>query len=711
MKAAGFVRTPLARALWLAGLSLAGAMAHASDAVILPEVDVVAGDAARAPANASNWSAGDSRVATKTTTTLGELAQSVSVVTRAQIEAQMPSTIVEALNYSPGAYAGLFGNATRYDYVALRGFVDTSMANTVLDGLRLMSDAGSFSAFAVDPYFVERVELVRGPISVLYGNAAPGGMVALTSKQPQHARHSEVRVDVGSDAQRALAFDLAGGLSDTVSVRLTGIGKQGDSMQDYAEEKRLAIMPQLLWQPDKDTALLLQAYLQNDPEGGFHSGTPYEGSVSEHAGRKIRREFFDGEPDHDQFDRSQRMLGYQFAHRFTPAWEVRQNLRYTSSDMDLEQFYQAGWADDSELYRGYSFSEEKLKGLAVDTRLQGAVMTGDWLHELVLGIDYQDRKNEGFWGWGTVGNIDAFNPVYGNDAISDTARMNWVRKFRQTGFYLQDQIALGGWRFTAGARYDRANTSVHDPDAGTTTTWSGGEWSRRLGVLYRFDNGIAPYLSYSESFDPSSNTDIDGQVLRPTRGRQLEGGVKYQPHAGLLLTAALYDLDQEHVARMVPGASHFEPVGTVQSRGLELEAVLDLGKYVTLHAAYTRNDMEIRNGADGSEGKRPRQSPEQLASAWLNLTPAAGTRLGLGVRHIGKSWADIANTMAVPSTTLFDLSASVELGKWIEGMKGVSLQLSANNLFDKDYVAACYGENYCYFGEGRSVMTSLKYVW
>ncbi|WP_348943776.1 TonB-dependent siderophore receptor [Chitinibacter sp. FCG-7] len=701
---------PLVLALCAAGMTMSAGAVLASDAALLQEVEVAAETAAQ-ERNAGNWSVGESRAATKTTTPLNELAQAVSVVSQAQIEAQMPRTIAQALDYAPGAYSGLFGNAMRYDYVALRGFADTSMANTTLDGMRLMSDAGSFSAFQIDPYFVERIDLVRGPISVLYGNAAPGGMVALMSKQPQMAKHSEIRLELGSHNTLGLGFDLAGGLSDTLSYRLTGLGREADSMQDHASEKRLVIMPQLMWLPSENTALLLQAYAQNDPEGGYHSGTPYEGSVIAHAGRKVSREFFDGEPNKDQFDREQRMLGYQFAHRFNTAWQVRQNVRYTNSDYVSKQFYQSGWSSDTELSRGYSFSKEELKGLAVDTRVQGTFATGALIHDVVAGLDYQGRKNTGFWGWGTVAGIDAFQPVYGNTTVSNIGKSNWVREFRQLGYYLQDQITLGAWRLTGGIRYDRAKTSTLDTDTQSKTEWDGGETSRRLGVLYLFDNGLAPYASYSESFDPSSNVDAAGKVLQPSRGTQWEVGVKYQPNSATMLTAALYDLQQKNVARMVPGQGHFESVGTVKSRGLELEGHLALSKQFNLQAAYTYSDMTIRNGEAQAEGKRPRQSPEQLASAWLNYTPVTGARIGVGARYIGKSYADLANTMTVPAVTLFDLSASFDLGAWQGQLKGASVQISANNLFDKNYVAACYGENYCYFGNERSVSTSIKYSW
>ncbi|XZG71441.1 TonB-dependent siderophore receptor [Chitinibacteraceae bacterium HSL-7] len=203
----------------------------------------------------------------------------------------------------------------------------------------------------------------------------------------------------------------------------------------------------------------------------------------------------------------------------------------------------------------------------------------------------------------------------------------------------------------------------------------------------------------------------NGQILKPTRAKQVEGGVKFQPSSAVLLTAAVYELKQDNLSRNVIGADYYEAVGTVDSTGIELEAQVQLTKLLGFQAAYTWNDMEVRNGAADAEGKRPISSPEQMASLWLNVTPNADTRIGAGVRYQGTAWADAANTLRLPSATLFDLSVSVGLGQWVDGLKGAAVQVSANNVFDKDYVGGCWSAGYCYYGSGRSVTTSLKYAW
>ncbi|MCX7206833.1 MAG: TonB-dependent siderophore receptor [Proteobacteria bacterium] len=710
-----FTLRVLSQALCSAAIISTPAFA-ATELVTLPAVSVKASaEQAGSKEQTQGWFSRSSQGASKTDTPLRELPQSVSVVNRQQIEQQTPQTIGEALNYSAGAFSGLVGGGNRYDYVALRGFVDNSVENTVLDGLRLMSDSGSFSAMQIDPYFVERIDLIRGPASVLYGRSSPGGLVALTSKRPQASEQHEVRVDLGTDARQALAFDSTNVLNEsgTLSYRLTGLAQRADSMQDHVEEQRLTLMPQLLWQPNENTSLLLQAYLQKDPKGGYHSGVPYEGSVTERAGQKIKRSFYDGEADLDVFERTQRMLSYQLEHRFSPDWKVRQNLRYVSSDVKTGSVYQKGWKGDRTLERGFSGAKESLSGLAVDTQVEGALTTGSMQHALLAGFDYQTRSNEGYWSWASVSDIDAFTPAYGKTALTDPGQTDWQRDLDQTGVYLQDQISVDRWRFTLGARYDHAKVTTKDLSANTQANWEGGQWTKRLGALYLFDNGLAPYASFSESFDPNTNTQQDGSLLEPLRGKQYEVGLKYQPaNSRTLLTAAIYDLEQRNLASTVPNTNYSIPVGTVRSRGLELEANTPLNDQLTMLASYTLSRMETQGKDAETQGKTPVQVPEHKASLWLNYTPVNGAELGLGSRYIGSTWADTSNTLKVPAVTLIDFSLNLQLGNLIDSrFKGASVQLSANNVLDKDYIASCYSSNYCYFGRGRTVLSSLRYQW
>lgn len=657
----------------------------------------------------------DSTSGTKTETPIVETPQSISVVTRKQIDDQKPRSVSEALHYTPGVFTGVVGATNRYDYAVLRGFTETETDNILLDGLKMLSDPGTYSSMQFDPYFVERIDVLRGPASALYGRNAPGGVVALTSKQPSFTPHGEAALTLGNMGRREATFDVTGPVGDSkqVAYRLTALGRTLDSQFDHVEEGRYAIAPSVSIDFTKDTRLLLQAYLQHDPSGGYHGGVPADASVTnQHNGRYLPRSFFDGDTNYNEFRRTERMIGYQFEHAFNEKWRAKQNFRYLSSDLDLKQVYSAGWASPTELNRYYGGAEEGLRGWTIDNQLQGSFDTGPIAHTLVFGVDYQNREVNGYWDSARASNLDVFAPIYGNAILSGLTRTPVDRKLTQTGFYAQDQLAIDRWRLQLGVREDLAKISNLAGPNGARSEYDGSEFTKRAGLVYLFDSGLAPYASYAESFNPSGFTDPKGQLLEPTRGHQYEIGVRYQPvNTRSLLSAAVFDLTQQNVATRIVSTPYYAPTGTVRSRGLELEARTQVSERLELLASYTYTDVRYVESTASLQGKTPYQVPRHMASLWGNYDLPLGMSLGAGVRYIGSSWADNENTLKVPAYLLFDLAVRADLAQLNPSLKGATVSLNAHNLFDKDYVASCAGLNYCYFGEARTVTATFAYTW
>lgn len=268
--------------------------------------------------------------ATKLATPDIETPQSVSIITRQQFEEQGATSVRQAVSYTPGVYSNQIGASNRFDYIVLRGFSDGSLDNVYLDGLKMMGDTNSHSSLVVDPWFLEDIEVVRGPASVLYGRSSPGGIVALTSRKPAFDVGGEVKLFAGNHNQRGAAFDVTGPLDDNerVAARLSGMTRYADSQFTPLKEERYALMPSLTWRITDRTRLDLMAYLHRDPEGGSHSGLPHQGTVVPYNGRKISNTFFEGEDDYDKYDRRENMVGYNIEHLFDNGWSVRQKLRY-----------------------------------------------------------------------------------------------------------------------------------------------------------------------------------------------------------------------------------------------------------------------------------------------------------------------------------------------------------------------------------------------
>lgn len=706
--------TRLAAALCAAWMAAPAAAIAAGEAT-LPAVTVSAAQDG-ADTAADGQPARNSRAAGKTDTPLAETPQSVSVVTRSQIEALQPRTVAEALGYTPGVFTASIGSSSRYDYLVLRGFNNHVNTNEWLDGLRLIGDPEASNALQVDPYFVERLDVVRGPDSVLYGQSSPGGLVAITTKQPLAESHHQIELSVGNHAQRSAAFDFGGQLDDEgrVSYRLVGKASSADMQQALSSSERYALMPSLAWKISSSTRLLLQAYLQNEPATGYHGSLPYSGSVVAHNGKWLSAGFDDGSPT-DGMSRRQQLYGYQLEHDLNADWQFRQKFRYQKSQISSQQVYQTGWVSGSSdlMTRAASAGQEHGDAYSIDNQLEGHLSTGPVRHTLLAGLDYYRMQNDGYNRYGSASSIDPFAPSYASENIVFGSPVFFSHRSHQTGVYLQDQLAWNRWRLSLGARRDQAEVSSQTAGSSTRASWSGSKVTRRAGLLYLTDSGLAPYFNYSEGFDPNASyyTDNSGGVIKPLESRQKEVGIKYQPAGSdTLLSAAVYDLRQQNVAYYNALTLGYEPVGTVRSRGLELEARSRVGKKLTLSAGYTLNQMRITEGPQ--RDRTPFGVPNRMATLWADYALAAGIGLGAGIRHAGPSWADSANTIRLPSYTLVDLSLRFDLGRFDPSLKGVGLRLNANNLLDRSYVAACYDSSvYCYAGEKRNLSATVSYQW
>lgn len=654
------------------------------------------------------------RGATKLETPDIETPQSVSIVTREQYEEQGATNVRQAVSYTPGVYANQIGASSRFDYIVLRGFSDGSLDNIYLDGLKMMGDTNSHSSLVVDPWFLDSIEVVRGPASVLYGRSSPGGIVALNSRKPSFDPGGEIKVFAGNNNQRGAAFDVTGPVDDNdrVAVRLTGMTRYADSQFDPLKEERYALMPSLTWRITDSTRLDLMAYLHRDPQGGSHSGLPYEGTVVPHAGQKISNTFYEGEDDYDKYDRRENMVGYNFEHAFDSGWSVRQKLRYLHTKVNLNQVYAAGWLNDTELNRGYSGSDEKMNAITLDNQLDGSVETGPVNHRLLMGVDYQRRSNNVAGYYGAFPAIDAFNPVYGADPDYITQYSSEKHKLEQTGIYVQDQMSLNKWRLTLGGRHDQVKVTNVNKLNDTSDTLDQGHYSSRAALLYLFDNGIAPYVSYSTAFTPTSFTDENGKILEPMKGKQWEAGLKFEPEGTqTMYSASVFRINQKNIATKEEPTDPYRSIGEIESEGVELEAVGQLTDNLRLQAAYTYTDIRYKKSSPEEQGKRAVYAPRNQASAWLSYDvksgPLDGLTVGSGVRYVNGITSDRQNTHTLPSYTLVDLAVGYDLSK--VGLKGLSAQVNVNNLTDKSYIAACNSLSYCYFGAERSIVGSLSY--
>ncbi|MGH6860675.1 MAG: TonB-dependent siderophore receptor, partial [Phyllobacterium sp.] len=638
-----------------------------------------------------------SATGSKTNTAIEDIPQSVSVIGREQIDDQGAQKIDEALRYSAGIFAQPFGVDNDTNWLYIRGF-DATAKGTYLDGLHNFSYG--FGGFYIDSFGIERIDVLKGPASVLYGGSNPGGIVNYISKRPTGERLRYVETGINSYGNGYLGFDIGDKASDTVDYRINGKIGGGDNYTDFSKEFRGVINPSISWKPDDATTFTLLAnYTHLDlthDGGGF---LPYFGTVVATPFGRIDRKANFTEPSLDDYDREQAAIGYELEHTFDNDWTVRQNVRYGHSEVREHSLYASGYAvgagfaprpgGNDDLTRINFKHDTTVDNFLVDNQLEGTVNTGPVEHTLLFGAEYKFFNIDQMQASGDGTPISAGDPVYG--APQPPLRPAYIDqelKQHQIGVYVQDQMRFGdGWLVTLNGRYDYVKTEA---TGAPSYEGSDGSLSGRVGIAYEFDNGLTPYASVATFFSPEIGVNGNLEFLKPETGQQYEVGVKYRPEGfDGLITASLFDLTKQNVLTG-PFLQEFQ-IGEVNSRGFEIEAQANINDDWKLTASFTALDMEVKRDAETKfVGKRPWLIPDTQASIFAQYTVPTGRleglELGAGVRYVGSSYADRENTLKVPDVALVDLKLGYKKDNW-------GVDLNVTNLFDKDYVSGCQGVN------------------
>jgi iron complex outermembrane receptor protein len=702
---------PLLLGASLLAFMAAGALAQDDDGARATFLGTIILDGAENPTSPLDGPVAKAAATTKTGTPILEAQTSVSVVPRAQIEATGATNLAEALTYSAGIIAENYGGDPRFDSLYLRGF---NLENDkFLDGLRLMrSTQYPTSAPAFELYGIERVEVLRGPASVLYGAGTPAGLVNFVQKRAQaDGDFTELGFGFDSNGSWSVFGDANRVVDDRFAFRITT--KAGNSKTDVEEidnERGYLGLSASYALTDSTELEFMASYHDDAPISPTGVPTSLVGVVDS---EDLRAFYFGNESINDS-DRKMATLSFGLTHDFGNGWKLNTTFRYTNFDWTYHSMYISG-STGTVVDRGIITQREDFESIATDLRLSGSVTTGPVEHSLVFGLDAQKFKEKAYTGFSTSTSIDYAAPVYGDLTIG--APWYYADKTvdaTQVGVYALDEMEMGNWRATLGLRHEWTKQT-----GGNVTNFGSSDYARKdeqttghAALGYVWDSGVATYLSYSTSYLPQPGFDIDGNPLNPTHGRQWELGVKYEPTAfDGLFTAALFDLEETDrnttVTETVGGGTitGVRQIGEAKIRGLELEGVAEIAEGWTIKGAYTYAWTRISGDNDGNELAN---TPDHAASLWLSHEVAAGRFAGLtlggGIRHIGSRWSSDANTERLDAVTLVDLGASYE---WDNGLVG---RLNINNITDEAYISAI-GFSSSYFGDGRNVQASLTYKW
>lgn len=662
---------------------------------------------------APNYVPSGAVTATKTSAPLIETPQSISVISRDQIDLLGFVDVQQAIRYTAGIVGENYGPDIRYDFLTQRGFIPAQY----VDGL-LAPVSASIVNNGIDLYGFESVEVLRGPSGSLYGTTPPGGLYNLTSRRPEADFGGELQAKIGTDDFYQVAGTVTGAVTEGVSARVTGLYRDRGSQTDHVNAERLYVAPAVTWNVTSQTDLTLLGHIQQDRNTGDTNGfLPVLGVLVANPVGELSRGTNLGEPDYNRYDRDQWGLGYNLEHRFSDTITFVQNLQYSDYNEDQLVIYGSGLLADNRTVTRSSFPyRDDVQQIAVDSRIEALFRQGAIEHTVLFGLDYRDYDEHSEFGFAGASNIDLFNPVYGagGPIVTPDYFTFTNQQLRQTGVYAQDQVDFGRFVLTVTGRNDWIEQT--NRAAAGSPTFKQDQFSWRVGGTYVFDNGFAPYVSYATSFTPVVGTDINGDAFVPSESEQFEAGIKWDARnlpddVSLFATAAVYQLTQTNIVTSVP----LTPVSSIQTgeaevKGLELEAVARIRDQWTFNASYTYADTEVTKSNGPDLGGRLTGQPKHKLSAFADYTIQqgilGGLGFGVGARYLSDSPGGQLGPFAPvvyysPSTTLWDAIIHYDTPQWRFAING-------SNVFDKKYAGRCAGPNSCFFGAGQQVFATVS---
>ncbi|KPH86845.1 hypothetical protein GLUCOINTEAF2_0202479 [Komagataeibacter intermedius AF2] len=696
----------------------------------------------------------------KTDTPITEIPNSIYVITKQQLQDQQPQNIMEALRYTPGVYADRYGTGDNGS-MAINGSGAGTSASIIMRGFnasQFVDGLNTRSYTAGETAFVERVEALNGPASVLYGQVGAGGLIATSLKKPTDTPIHNVSVGFGNWGRYQATVDIGDNItkSGNLQYRVAAIGVTQGTQTDYINYKRVGVLPSVKWKIDAKTNLtLIGSYLYTPNDGLNWVGYPLNGTLIRNNGRYIPRSRFLGDPNVNESGATTAEFEYQFDHTFNKYLSFQQVFRYSDSHNNMNQLYENVSGSDADVFNRYAWQGVvKNNNIGLDSRLLAHIPSGLLKQTIVVGMDFRkvDVSQNLAYDYNSFP-INIWDPVYGGQVPNysltgpDPVDINDTKSsYFQKGIYFQDQIKIGSLSVILGGRQDWAsgttNTYVGSGNGDGTYTsvhykrtkgYTASKFTWRAGLTYNFKFGLTPYFSYATSFLPQEGEyDYAGKPISPLQGGQFEAGIKYYvPHTDVFLTAAAYHIKENHYITNDPVHPGYDiDAGTVVSKGVELSAHANITRDLHLIASYSFTDARVAKsstsediydingnsyGSVSEKGRYIRSVPRNMVNFFVDYTLSQTSFRGMGVnfgaRYNGFTYTDNSNSTKVPAYILFDLGAHYDFANLSPALKGLRAQLAISNLTNKRYLTSCYSYASCSYGQARRVYGNLSYSW
>lgn len=610
---------------------------------------------------------------------LFETAQSISVITNQQIEQKQAKTVVEALEGVAGVTSGQYGRRGWDDFI-IRGQISSSQ--TYIDGLRVQASDNVLRAEDISG--LESIEVVKGPTSVGFGLALPGGLVNLTTKRPQAETSYKGALSYGSYGLKEATFDMnyAPNQSAKGAFRVVGRVSDQDDPTDYVYFKNQYIAPSYNFDlGDKDDLSVIASYQHR--EYIRQQGIPY----SKGSYKNYSSSLFFGEPNYG-YDVDVYRIAANYAHYFDNDWTFKQNLAVTKTDTKGNAILASGTNTLPTIKRAINNQDKQDINYTLDNHLQRNFDFEKINYDVMVGVDMMRERSDYYRRTDTMNSFNADNPVYGITSTKLGTPTQELTYSQYAGLYLHNTIKIDDdWIIGLSGRHDWTQVEIDNVLKNTSTKNSDNAFTGSASVMYRINDMFAPYISYSTSFMPVTDAGENGTLLNPEEGKQAEVGVKFQAlDQRLQGYVAYYDLTRKNVTEADASGNFSIQTGEQVTKGFEAEMAAALTEQWNVAATYSYiPTAKITESVTASEiGKRSNHVPKNassLSTQYYFSPDQFGWNIGAGIRYQDSRTAQRSTDFVyLPSYTLVDVNAGYEAKSWGAG-------LSIKNLFDKEYLA------------------------
>ena len=660
------------------------------------EIEIIATDEAE-----DNYYVPDASTATRTDIPLRDLPQSVQIIPQQVIEDRQATSLEEIVTTSSGVtFSGdNFGRGANF---AIRGFNNSAILR---DGFRVYN---RFAQGIPETANLERVEIVKGPSSVVFGESEPGGLINLVSKQPLSEPFYNLQLQLGNDSFVRFPVDLSGPLTEAANLnyRLNTLYQYEESFRNLDNGfERFFVAPTLAWQISDNTDLSFNLEYTHETRPVDFGTAVIDGEPAD-----IPRERILNNPS-DKAEIEFINTGYTFEHRFSKDWKIRNAFRYISNDYvsndgnGTSAFPILIDENTGILTRAAGQQEREEDSFTLYTNVEGNFATGKIEHNLLFGIDINHSQTDLSTRFApfpldssntSLTFINIFDPDYDAFPAIASETVDFSNNDDVTndrlGIYLQDKIdLLDNLILLAGLRYDTFDQTITDNLSNTEVSQNSDALTPRIGIVYQPIEAISLYTNYSQSFNPQPffyNRSIDGSLLEPEEGEGFEVGVKAEivPNR-LAATVAYFNITKKNVVT----EDGFNPFAAVviaeqQSQGIELDLIGEIQPGWNIIASYAYIDSEITEDNNPDLiGSRFPNIPENSASLWttyeIQQGDLEGLGLGIGLNYVGERQGGLPNSFEVDSYFLTNAALFYNRQNW-------QLRLNFNNLFDVDFIEA-----------------------